>query len=621
MNRHTKVAEPGQSIQASAPSTVPAAEPSCFDAADLIVTYLEKIGVEYVFGVPGGAIEPLYNALARSARRGGPQAVVARHETGAAFMAEGYARETGKLGVCISTSGPGATNLLTGVSCAYENQIPMLVITAQPIMPSLGKRALQESGSTGVNTLNMFECCTRYNDFVSHIDQMETKLINALMSAQHSPPGPSHLSIPVDILRTNPTYTAPLADNVRRLLKAKPVLVDLQAIQQLTDELFRAQDIVVLIGANCAPAIQSIMQLVELTHALFITTPDGKGLIDPYHPAYRGVFGFGGHTLSGQLLNAPPDLVLAFGTGFSELSCAGWNPALLNKRLIHIDAHQENLMHSPMARLQVCGDLHATCAQLLQLLNSHPHYLSAKCPELSDTPTTAPTRSKEFLQNLLLDQESFHSNDKPIKPQRLMQELSNRCLPDTRFVTDIGNSMVWAIHYLHPRKQTDALHKKHPHPQTANASPWLNVTLDFAPMGWGIGCAIGLACGNRQRPVVCLVGDGAYLMCGQEITTAIQEKLPVVFVILNDSAYGMVMHGQRLAGAEAIGFDLPAVDFRMQAASLGIPGHTIHSAEDLAHLDFSAMQQHPGPTLIDVRIDREQVPPMNVRMKTLGILQ
>lgn len=127
-----------------------------FEVADLIVSYLEQLGIEYVFGVPGGAIEPLYNALARSQRRGGPRPVLARHESGAAFMADGYARETGKIGVCCATSGPGATNLLTGVACAYDNGVPMLAITGQPALPSFGKKALQESACTGVNTLGMF---------------------------------------------------------------------------------------------------------------------------------------------------------------------------------------------------------------------------------------------------------------------------------------------------------------------------------------------------------------------------------------------------------------------------------------------------------------------------------
>ena len=135
---------------------------------DLLVSYLEQLGVEYVFGIPGGAIEPFYNALARSERRGGPRAVIARHETGAAFMADGYARNTGKLGVVCSTTGPGATNMVTGVASAYENHVPMLVITAQTAISSFGRGAFQDSSGDGVDIVNIYQSITRYNSLVSH---------------------------------------------------------------------------------------------------------------------------------------------------------------------------------------------------------------------------------------------------------------------------------------------------------------------------------------------------------------------------------------------------------------------------------------------------------------------
>jgi acetolactate synthase-1/2/3 large subunit len=137
-------------------------------------------------------------------------------------------------------------------------------------------------------------------------------------------------------------------------------------------------------------------------------------------------------------------------------------------------------------------------------------------------------------------------------------------------------------------------------------------------MGWAIGAAIGIAEGNRKCPVVCITGDGSYLMNGQEITVAATLGLPVLFVVLNDGALGMVKHGQRLAGAEPIGFELPQVDYRALANALGIPGHVIRSPQDLEALDFDAILSRPGPTMLDVRIDAEEVPPMNVRMKTLG---
>ena len=152
-----------------------------FELGDLLIKYLEQLGVEYVFGIPGGAIEPMYNALARSERAGGPRAVIARHETGAAFMADGYSRHTGKLGVCCATTGPGATNLITGVASAYENNIPMLVITAQTALSTFGRGAFQESSCAGVNTVGLFEHCSRYNSLVSHVDQFEHKLAAAVL--------------------------------------------------------------------------------------------------------------------------------------------------------------------------------------------------------------------------------------------------------------------------------------------------------------------------------------------------------------------------------------------------------------------------------------------------------
>jgi acetolactate synthase-1/2/3 large subunit len=145
--------------------------------------------------------------------------------------------------------------------------------------------------------------------------------------------------------------------------------------------------------------------------------------------------------------------------------------------------------------------------------------------------------------------------------------------------------------------------------------------MDFCPMGWAIGAAVGIARGNPANPVVCITGDGAFLMSGQEITVAATEGLTVVFVVLNDGALGMVKHGQRLAQAEPIGYELPQIDYSKLAESMGIPGHVIRSPQELDKLDFDTILQRKGPTLLDVRIDGEEVPPMMLRMKTLGTLK
>src|SRR5450759_1340918 len=568
-------------------------QPQPMEAVDLLVAYLEQIGVEFVFGVPGGAIEPLYNALARSARRGGPRPVVARHETGAAFMADGYARESGKIGVCCSTAGPGATNLITGVACAYENEIPMLVITGQPSLHLLGRGAMQESaGIGGIDTVAMFRTCTRYSALISHPDQLERQLTNALLSAYQPTPGPVHLSIPADVqrslMKSGPVY------NLAHLLKPLSA-VDDSAVRELQTQLAQAQRVVVLIGNGCGEAIDLVIELVERMGAVFVVTPDAKGFISPRHPLYRGVFGFAGHRSAvAAMENKSVDLILVVGSNLSEWTSNGWSEAVLNNRLVHIDSCEAHLARSPMARLHVRGGIRPVFERLLRTLRR------------DGTKEISVGEKLRFKKISVDDPFKPASVEAPIKPQYLMRELGWRSPPDTRFLTDTGNSTIWAIHHL-------GMHDHRP-----STGGWMRVTMNFAPMGWAIGGAVGTALANRAVPVVCITGDGSLLMNGQEMTVALTEKLTVLFVILNDAALGMVKHFQLLVGAEQIGFELPSVDFRLLAESMGIPGHVIHTAQDFENLDLDAILRHPGPTVLDVRVDREEAPPMELRLRIMG---
>lgn len=584
------------------------------EVAELIVSCLEQAGVEYVFGVPGGAVEPIYNALARSARQGGPRPVVARHEAGAAYMADGYARETGRLGVCVTTSGPGATNLLTGIACARGSSVPLLALTGQSALPSFGRNALQDSSCAGVDIVSIFAHCTRYSSLVSHVSQAETKVVSAILHALRKPCGPSHLSFPVDILRSQVALRSSGAE-LAALFREKPSLIDERAIEALEAELMSASSIVFFIGDGAAEAIDSIMTLVDLSGALFVTTPDAKGLVNPRHRAYRGVFGFGGHVSADQALADMPDLVVAFGTGFSELASNGWSKNLLNQRLVHVDESEENLIRSPLSKLHVRGRMRAICERLIKAWPPRSGQVTRRVPQSPDP--------SEVSQVTLQAQDRYESDATPIKPQRLMKELSQRFPPNTRFLADTGNSMIWAAHYLQPSNRRGTglrIRRLGDQERRSGTASWLRMTLEFAPMGWAIGAAVGIARGNPHGPVVCITGDGSYLMSGQEITTAVEEKLPVIFVILNDHAYGMVMHGQRLAGAEPIAYELTPVDFRMMAESMGVAAHVVTSPADFDELDFEAILARRGPTLIDVRIDRDEVPPMILRLKTLGSL-
>lgn len=600
----------GQEITAPHLTSVATPKPQR-EAADIIVDYLEQLGVEYVFGVPGGAIEPLFNALARSARRGGPRIIVARHETGAAFMADGYARNSGKLGVCCATTGPGATNLITGVASAYESHIPMLVITAQTSLTSFGRGAFQESSCTGINTVGMFEYCTRYNTLVSHRDQLEHKLSAAIMSAFQAPGGPSHISLPLDLLRSPATTSSPSYD-LADLLKTDKSY-DPDAVTTLKDEIAQARGVAFVIGEGAGPAIGTILEIALSLQAKVIVTPHGKGFVSPYHPLYCGVIGFAGHTSAIQALLDPNiDTIIAVGTALTESATDGWNANLiLNRRLIHVDASAHNLTKSPMARLHVRGHLSTIFEALekqLQIENIGRWPSNSELPKLG-SPKVAHLRR---IPNVTYDDpDAINDDATPIKPARLMRDLTRLFPPNTHYLVDSGNSMSWAIHYLNPYDRRLAGRRT-----TCGSIFW--TCLEYASMGWAIGAAIGTAMAKPDSPVICLTGDGSLLMSGQEITVAVEHGLTVIFVVLNDSALGMVKHGQRLSGAEAIGFELPETDLAAMARALGADGIVINSPEDLEVLDIANLCSRAGPTLLDVRVDRDQVPPLANRIRMLG---
>lgn len=576
---------------------LPLARPEVVEAtyADMIVEYLKRLGIKYVFGVPGGAIEPLLNALARSERNGGPQLVVARHECGAAFMADGYYRETGKMAVVCATTGPGATNLITGVSSAISDEIPMLVITAQTPLPKFGRRALQESSCTAIDTVGLFRHCTRYSTLVSHHEQLESKLVSSIMSAHRIPNGPAHISIPSDILRSKTEIKPHIHSD---LFVHDFYVSDDLAIKQLCVKLGKVDTIAMYIGSGAGKAIKEIREFIDLTGAAFVTGPVGKSWVDEKHPQYHGVYGFAGHESAKQLFRSEKiDLILAVGATLSEIGTSGWNDELLNTKLVHIDASVEHFTRSPMANLHVFGNLKAIFSQLVKNVREARKW-GRKWNAL-------PMKGIVNRLNSLLpieDVKKCFSHGSPVKPQRLVSYLALNLPENTRFFIDAGNAWAWATHYF----------------IRSNDQGYYRIAMGFGSMGWSIGASIGSAMGNPSAPTVCLVGDGSYLMSAQEITVAAQYSLPVVFVVLNDAALGMVKHGQRLGGQESIGWELNKINYAAMAESMGVTGIRIESTEDLLNLNIKRLLRRNRPAIIDVCIDPEEVPPMGDRIKGLA---
>lgn len=579
------------------------------DLSDLFISYLEQLEVEYVFGVPGGAIEPLYNALARSERRGSVRPIVARHETGAAFMAHGYYMSKRRLGVCCATTGPGATNLLTGVATAYENNAPMLVITAQTALSSFGRGAFQESSDTRLNTIGMFQYCTSYNSLVSHPNQFEQKLYAAIMTSFQTFT-PSHLSIPLDIFRSRIENTDHVSYNLKELMSFSRKLDD-ERLKQFRELLLNGENIVFVIGEGCIDAIGTILSVATLLHARIVTTPHAKGLVSPYHPLFRGVIGFAGHhTALGLLTDDKVDLVIAIGTSLSEWASNNWDStALMNEKLVHVEYIERRFTYSPMARLHVCGEIGMIFEKILSGIFS-----SKKVRMLRDKRRGESEETEKPMRYFQLDEEEKCTRDAtPIKPQRLMYELTSMFPPQTCYLADVGNSFSWSVHYLNP-------YDRRLSGERMRGYGVYHSCFEFAPMGWAIGAAVGMALGRLDVPMVCCTGDGSWLMNGQEITVAVQEQLTVIFIILNDGALGMVKHGQILTGAERVGYQLPTVDYCAMAASVGAQGFIIESPQDLLSLDIKAICGHKGPTVLDIRVDTSEMPPINRRTNVLRVV-
>ena len=563
--------------------------------ADMIVEYIHRLGIDRVFGVPGGAIEPFFNALARSERHGGPKLIVARHECGAAFMADGYYRETGKIGVVCSTTGPGATNLITGVGSAYADEVPMLVITAQTPLPKFGKGALQESSCTAIDTIGMFRHVTRFNTLISHHEQLESKMVSAIMAAHRGPKGPVHISIPSDVLRTHANIKPDIHSD---LLVHDFSLSDEGAIVKLSGKLAKVEKMAMYIGNGAGLASDQIMEFIELTGTPFVTGPMGKSWVDERHPLYRGVYGFAGHESARALFqNDEVDLILAVGAALGELDTAGWHDELLNSKLVHIDSAIEHFTRSPMANLHVFGNLEAIFKRLSRNVKS-----ARKWGRTWGTVEGNKTTNIQGSYITLKEPEKCFSMESPVKPQRLMHFLSSELPQDTRVFVDAGNAWSWATHYL-----TGSSNKG-----------YYRLAMGFGSMAWSVGAAIGSSIANPAAPTLCIVGDGSYLMSAQEITVAAQHQLPVVFMVLNDAALGMVMHGQQLGGQESIGWELNNVNYAAMVEAMGVEGIIIEDPDQLDKLDFDRLFSKDGPTLIDVRIDRDEIPPMGDRVKGLA---
>lgn len=546
--------------------------------ADQLVRYLAAADISTYFGVPGGAIEPLFNALARAERDGLVRLIPMRSESGAAFAADGYFRATGRVAVCTCTTGPGISNLLTATMGAHADRIPMLVLTPQVTLRKQGRGALQESSSDGHDLTLMLAACTRYSSDVTHPEQLAYKLSRALWAARAAPGGPVHLSIPSDILAGR----SDIALSPASLVVPLPHALDTGALDELVRTVLSASLPVFYVGDDAGSGAHALCGVARRLGGRVVSSPAGKRWVGHFDPAYKGVVGFSGHPEAREAL-AAADVVVTFGATFDELSTNAWTVFPGDVVTYSVDAHAAHAYRLPGVRPVI-----ASTKQVIEAITERAPRTTQRVGAIMRTLRPPPETTQG-------------APDAPVHPSDLMRWLSMYLPPEVPVYVDAGNSFSWSTRDL-----------RRPNPDT------YRVAMGLATMCWAIGAVVGAAVAREGR-VLCVCGDGSFLMSALELTVAVEQALPVTYVILNDSSLGMVRHGQRLAGAEPVAHDIAAVRFDALAAACGAHGIRVNTLAELEEVPLSWLASaEGGPCVIDVRIDREALPPMADRVLGLA---
>ncbi|GCF10461.1 thiamine pyrophosphate-binding protein [Dictyobacter arantiisoli] len=555
-------------------------------AIHFLLQTLEEEGVTHIFGVPGGPLVPFYEALSE---RQNILPVLAKHEEGAAFMADGYARVHRGLGVCCATTGPGAMNALTGVASAYGDSIPLLFLGAQVSTAVFGKNALQDSsgGHWNINIVEMYRTATKLSVMLQNPQQMPHLLHRAIRTALTGRPGAVHLSLPVDLVKQSIVVDE---SSTSSFYSHAVTAGDPASIAQVASILQDAKHPVFFVGhgANLAGAWAPLYRIAEALHIPVATTLKGKGVFPEEHELSLGVFGIGGNALSDAYMLADEiDVLIIIGSGMGELQTHGWHPNLAHKRaIVQIDIDPLEIGKNYPVQASIVGDANAILTALADVLcnsNPYPH------PQAKSYPLLDSLRAQE---ERFYQAETLQGDAPILKPQTVVAAMSEILPAETLLFVDNGNSLSWAGQYYVARQ-----------PGTIFCS------MNVASMGYAIAAAIGGKMAAPERPVVALIGDGAFGMNGMELHTAVEYQVPVIWVVLNNGGHGMVYNGETLMNGKSTSttvFRTP-LDIQSIAQGLGVKAlKATNLSEFVSTLQEALRMQEP--CLIDATVDLEEVP-------------
>lgn len=537
-------------------------------SARRLIEALVTCGVDTFFGVPGGPICPIFDAIRVTP---GTHLVDSRHETHAAFAAATYYRSSGRVPAVVVTSGPGITNVVTGIASASLERVPMLVIAGDVAWMSTGQRLAQDSGPEGIDAEALLRPITRMQ-VRAHSSQGVVGRVLAALECAKDPihMGPVLFVLPLDVA-TQPCSVPEIVRPARRCLVVDPPVDSVKHTARL---LFDAKHPLIVLGAGCRGHEAAVSRLVDIANVPFVTTPRAKGVVSEQHSHSLRNGGMAASLWARRYTAEPVDVCLALGTDLDDTSM-GPTPFIgQGGKLVHVDLNAYIFGRNVPTALGVVADIKAFVDALYDEIRSKKSRTT--CDAMHAAKAASPFDRPDAVAD-----DTF-----PIQPHRLIADLEAAVEPDARFVTDIGEHMLFALHYL-----------------TATTPDAFYVQLNLGSMGSGIAGAIGLGLADRARQVVCIAGDGGMHMAGMEALVALRERLPILFVVFNDGRYNMVHHGMCQIFGDASQYDMPPVDFAVWASSFGMPATVVTKPGEICRSLVDKLLSAGGPALIDARID------------------
>ncbi len=550
--------------------------------ADILVEALVDLGVEIVFGYPGGAVLPIYDALFRAGARGMRiRHILVRHEQAATHAAEGYARSTGKPGVVLVTSGPGATNAVTGITDALMDSIPMVVITGQVPTALIGTDAFQEADTVGIT-----RHCSKHNYLVKDPARLGDTIHEAFHIATSGRPGPVVVDIPKDVQVATARYRKPVASAPIQHKSYRPqVKADRPSIEAAVDMLAAAERPILYTGGgviNSGPGASLLLrELARLSGAPVTSTLMGLGAFPASSPQFLGMLGMHGTYEANHAMNRA-DLVLAIGARFDDRVTGRLDAFSPTSRKVHIDIDRSSINKNVRVDLGIVADVGHALEDMIHVWKARQH----PRPDLADWwADIEGWRAKDCL--------AFPEDNTPgatIMPQRAVRALWEATRArDPIITTEVGQHQMWAAQHFGFEKP----------------NKWLT-SGGLGTMGYGLPAAIGAQLGNPGALVIDVAGEASIQMNIQELATAGQYRLPVKIFILNNEYMGMVRQWQELTYSsrysESYSESLP--DFVKLAEAYGWKGIRIEARDELDD-GIAAMLAHDGPVMVDCRVSKE----------------